>query len=94
MAYKYGAELTRDSVRKLYNLPPILIIVAMFAAWLGWHALRTHTAIAIGQRKMNWPWWEGFLWSLAFLFAAGVALRAARTRWRQLQKQERDYSGL
>ena len=94
MADKYYAELTRESVRKIYNLPPILIIVSMFAAWLGWHALRTHKAIEIGQGNMHWPWWGGFLWSLAFFLAAGVAVLAARTRSRQLRKQEQDYSGL
>ena len=89
MAYTYDAELTKESVRKLYFLPPLLIGAAIYSAWLAKEARQAHIEISLGQGTPNVPWWEGYAWSIGFVVAAIVVVWAARIAGRRLRAQER-----
>jgi len=88
MAYTYDAGLTKESVRRMYFLPPLLIGAAIYSAWLAKEARQTHTEISLGQGTPNVPWWEGYAWSIGFVVAAIVVVWAARLAGRRLRAQE------
>ena len=88
MAYTYDAGLTKESVRKMYILPPLLLGGAIYSAWLAKVARRAHTEISLSQGTPNMPWWEGYAWSIAFMVAAIIVVWAARVAGRRLREQE------
>jgi hypothetical protein len=88
MAYTYDAGLTKESVRKMYILPPLLLGGAIYSAWLAKVARRAHTEISLGQGTPNMPWWEGYAWSAFFVVAAIVVVWMARVSGKLLREQE------